>query len=66
MALRLHGLDWQDQYSALLDRCGKVRIADGPVLHVDGDILPDEYAEQVCPVCGVQLKLIWDVRAEVR
>lgn len=60
-----HGLDWQDDQMAALARCGSTAIPDGRILHTDGDHKID-YAEQVCPVCGKQLRLVWDVRAEVR
>jgi hypothetical protein len=61
-----HTLAWQDGYMAQLVKCGGVRIRHAVILHVDGNLLPEDYGDQLCPVCRKRIQLIWDVRAVVR
>lgn len=61
-----HRLGWQDDHMAELETCGTTTVESGHILNIDGDLGTLGYAGQVCPVCGKQLRLIWDVRAEVR
>lgn len=51
-----HGIGWEYNHSAALVRCGDTLIDTVPVF--------EAWETGTCPVCGVAVRLVWDVHIE--